>query len=41
MPQRDVKPLRSWREIAERLTKETDHHTAMELADELIRALDA
>lgn len=40
MPKDDLKPSRSWREIAETLTKETDHKTAMQLAEELIRALD-
>jgi hypothetical protein len=41
MPNAGVKPIRPWREIAALAAKEDDHEKAMELVQELIRALDA
>jgi hypothetical protein len=35
------KPTRSWREVAQLVLQEQDHDTALELAEELIRALGA
>ena len=40
MPQDDVKPLPSWREIAKQASEEHDPNKALELAQELIRTLD-
>lgn len=40
MSQDDVKPLRSWQDIARLTAKEKDPTKALELAQELIRALD-
>jgi hypothetical protein len=37
----DLKPYRPWREVAELVLHEQDHEKALELAQELIRALDA
>jgi Fe2+ or Zn2+ uptake regulation protein len=37
----DLKPTRPWREVAELVLQEQDHVKALELAEELIRALDA
>ena len=39
--QGDVKPHRPWREIAKQASKEYDPSKALELAQELIHALDA
>jgi hypothetical protein len=41
MSQGDVKPPRSWRDIAQQVAKEDNPDAAVELAEELIRALDA
>jgi hypothetical protein len=41
MPKGDMKPLRPWRELARRVTEENDADKSLELAEELIRALDA
>jgi len=41
MPQDDVKPLRSWRELAKLTAEEHDPDKALELAQQLIQALDA
>ena len=37
----ELKPTRRWREIARQVLLEQDHEKALELAEELIRALDA
>ena len=37
----DVKPLRSWRDIAKQTAEEHDPNEVLKLAQELIRALDA
>jgi hypothetical protein len=36
----DLKPTRPWRELAHLVLQEQDHEKALELAEELIRALD-
>jgi len=36
----ELKPTRSWREVAQLVLQEHDHEKAIELAEELIRALD-
>jgi len=41
MSQVDVKPSRSWREIARLTAQEQNPHRVLELAQELIRAIDA
>jgi hypothetical protein len=41
MSQDDVKPSRSWQELAQATAKEEDPFKVLELAQELIRALDA
>jgi len=41
MSKDDVKPLRSWHEIAKQVSEEDDPNRILELAEELIRALDA
>jgi hypothetical protein len=41
MPKNDVTPLRTWRELAKLTAEEDDANRALELAQELIRALDA
>ena len=41
MSQGEVKPRRSWREIAKQVSEEYDDERAFELVQELIRALDA
>jgi len=40
MSQDDLKPLRHWREIAKEASEGHDPNKALELAEELIRALD-
>lgn len=37
----ELMPTRSWREIAQEVLREQNHDRALELAEELIRALDA
>jgi len=37
----ELKPTRSWREVAQLVLQEHDHEKAIELAEELIRALGA
>ena len=39
--QDDVKPLRPWREIAGQAAEQSDPDKTLDLAQELIRALDA
>ena len=41
MPQGDVKPPRSWQDIAKQASTEEDPNKVAELARELIRTLDA
>ena len=40
MSNHDMKPLRSWREIAKQAAEEHDPNNVLQLAQELIRALD-
>lgn len=41
MSQSDMKPTRNWREIAARVAAENDSKKVLDLAQELIRTLDA
>lgn len=41
MSQSDMKPARNWREIAARVAVEKDSKKVLDLAQELIRTLDA
>jgi len=41
MSKDDVKSLRSWHEIAKQVSEEDDPNRILELAEELIRALDS
>jgi hypothetical protein len=41
MSQADMKPVRTWREIAEELSIETDSRRLVELSEELDKALEA
>lgn len=40
MSNQDMTPLRSWREIAKQAAEEHDPNNVLQLAQELIRALD-
>ena len=40
MSNHDMEPLRSWREIAKQAAEEHDPNNVLQLAQELIRALD-
>ena len=40
MSNQDMTPLRSWREIAKQAAEEYDPNNVLQLAQELIRALD-
>ena len=40
MSNHEMKPLRSWREIAKQAAEELDPNNVLQLAEELIRALD-